>query len=109
MMVPMLARGLPRLFAGELADGSLSNRLVGRISAILYLLSGIITVLSPLLPTPAGMHRGGVVIVGLVAVVVAAIVWQLPWERWPRSAALWLIPPAFVLIGLHNHDTTQHS
>ncbi|HEY8489573.1 MAG TPA: EAL domain-containing protein [Dehalococcoidia bacterium] len=84
-------------------DEPLSRRVVGRIAAALYVVSGLVTALSPFLPGPPHMDRTGVHAVGAAAVVVGAVIWFLPWDRWPRTATLVGVPVAFLLIALHNH------
>ena len=36
------------------------------------------------------------------AVAIGIVVWLLPWEKWPRTASLAILPPAFALIALRN-------
>ena len=79
-------------------DGGSAGRLLG----ILYVLSGLVTLASPLLPTPDGFHTAGVVWVGAAATGAGLITLALPWARWSRRAPLLLIPPAFALIAVHN-------
>jgi diguanylate cyclase (GGDEF)-like protein/PAS domain S-box-containing protein len=79
-------------------------RLAGRLSAVLYLLCGaLLLVLVPLLPTPPGASRRALVVVACVAVAMGAVIWILPWDRWPRKASLALVPPTFALITVHNY------
>ena len=82
----------------------LSSRLAGRLSAVLYLLCGaLLLVLVPLLPLAPGANRGALLVVAGVAVAMGCVIGSLPWHRWPRSASLWLVPPTFTLIAVHNH------
>ncbi|MDP9295314.1 MAG: GGDEF domain-containing protein [Actinomycetota bacterium] len=48
---------------------------------------------------PAG-NRIQIVSLGLVAALIGAWAWRAPWDRWFREASLWLLLPAFMLIGL---------
>jgi diguanylate cyclase (GGDEF)-like protein/PAS domain S-box-containing protein len=81
----------------------LSKQAVGRFAALLWLCSAGITLASPLLPAPSSMNRVGILAVGGVAVLFGLVLLALPWNRWPRSASLWLAGlPAQALIGLHN-------
>src|SRR5438094_237606 len=89
-------------------DESLSPRVLGRIAAALYVLcGGLVALVGPLLPSMRGTNRLGLAITGAIAAVVGAVVWQLPWDRWSRSATLWLVPLSFALIGVHNHFTNE--
>jgi diguanylate cyclase (GGDEF)-like protein/PAS domain S-box-containing protein len=82
----------------------LSNRAVGRYAAVLWILSGAITLASPLLPAPASMNRASVVTIGMIALGLGAVFLGLPWQRWPRSTSLWIAGvPAQALIGFHNY------
>ena len=40
--------------------------------------------------------------VGLGAIAIGAVVWFLPWHRWPDRATLVLVPVAFTFIGTFN-------
>ena len=94
-----------RRLSVHLADGeeAFSPRVVGRISAVLFVLCGVlVALLALLLPYPASASRGGLAVVGAVAVVCGAVIWCLPWNRWPRLATLWLTPVATTLVVLHN-------
>ncbi|HET7141402.1 MAG TPA: diguanylate cyclase, partial [Candidatus Limnocylindria bacterium] len=84
-------------------DAALSRALVGRIYALLFIASGCVTVLSPFLPSIPTMDRIGVIAIGLVAIGSGCAVLLVPWQRLPRSATLWMVPPAFVLIACHNY------
>jgi diguanylate cyclase (GGDEF)-like protein/PAS domain S-box-containing protein len=81
----------------------LSPRVVGRISAVLFVLCGaLVALLAPILPYPAAASRPGLAVVASAAVVSGAVIWSLPWNRWPRLATLWLVPVATTLVVLHN-------
>ena len=80
-----------------------SPRVVGRISAVLFVLCGaLVDLLALTLPYPASASRAGLGLVGAVAVVSGPVIWCLPWNRWPRLATLWLVPVATTLVVLHN-------
>ncbi|WP_051713342.1 GGDEF domain-containing protein [Spirillospora albida] len=74
----------------------------GRILGFLFAMSGVFTMFTVLMPTPAGFHRAGVLAVGLLALVLGAVDLMLPWERLPRWLALVQIPVSYVLIAVHN-------
>src|SRR5581483_3934475 len=84
-------------------DLPLSRREIARIGAALHLLSGLVTLLSLLLPAPRGLEVAGVVAVALAAMLIGAIIWVLPWQRWPRQATLAIAFDALILIAAHNY------
>jgi signal transduction histidine kinase len=76
-------------------------RLQGRLAGLLFIGSGLLgAVTIPL--TPDDANKPVLVLTAVVAVSIGAAVWAAPWERWPRSATLWLVTPAFGLIALTN-------
>ena len=78
-------------------------KMAGLLSSVLFCLCGLlVTGLAPLIPSGPHVHPMGLVVVGLVAALSGIVIGSLPWERWPRSSSLWLIPLAFALIALHN-------
>ena len=84
-------------------EEAFSPRVVGRISAVLFVLCGVLVALLALtLPYPAAASRPGLGVVGAVAVASGAVIWRLPWNRWPRLATLWLTPVATTLVVLHD-------
>lgn len=89
--------------SGLLLDGRAPGlrRLLGRLAALFYAGSGLLGL--ALYPLPAPGADGPVVAaVYATAVVIGIMVWLAPWERWPRSASLAVMPPAFALIALRN-------
>ncbi|HEX4777331.1 MAG TPA: EAL domain-containing protein [Acidimicrobiia bacterium] len=75
-----------------------------RLAAALYLACGpLVAVAALALPATSATNRGGLLLVGLVAIVAGGVIWFLPWGRWSRATTLWLLPPTFALIGLHNY------
>jgi diguanylate cyclase (GGDEF)-like protein/PAS domain S-box-containing protein len=84
-------------------DEKTSARFAGRLSAYLYLLSGAMLLLSVLvLPVPPGGDAGALLGVSAVALFSGAVIWLLPWSRWPRWTSLLLLIPTFFLIALNN-------
>jgi diguanylate cyclase (GGDEF)-like protein len=77
---------------------SISNRLVGRMAAVLFLAAGLVSTLTAFLPIQEGASRAGELVVGLTAIAVAVFAWTAPWERWPRSRSLWLPVLAFAIL-----------
>jgi diguanylate cyclase (GGDEF)-like protein len=75
---------------------SLTQRVIGRMAAILFFGSGIAAIL---LPSPASTNRIVQVATGLLAVMIGVFAWYAPWERWPLKATLALVPFALALLG----------
>jgi signal transduction histidine kinase len=88
---------------GLLLDGRAPGlrRLFGRLAAIFYAGSGLLGVALFPLPAP-GADKAAVAAVYATAAIIGIMVWLAPWERWPRSASLAVLPPAFALIALRN-------
>src|SRR5437763_7291375 len=88
---------------GLLLDGRAPGlrRLFGRLAAMFYAGSGALGLVTLPLPAP-GADAQATAAVYATAVVIGIAVWLAPWERWPRSASLAIVPPAFVLIALRN-------
>jgi diguanylate cyclase (GGDEF)-like protein/PAS domain S-box-containing protein len=92
--------------ADEVYPGALTTRMVGRLSATLWILSGLLVVAAgSFVPLPPGASRQGVVITGLSAIICGGVIRVIPWERWHRSATLWIVPVAFAVIALHDRFT----
>jgi diguanylate cyclase (GGDEF)-like protein/PAS domain S-box-containing protein len=82
---------------------SLSTRVVARVAAALWVGCGALVAFAiPLLPLAPGAERLPIVLAGLFAVAVGAIVWFLPWDRWPHKATLVLVPLAFGVIAVYD-------
>ena len=74
-----------------------------RLASVLFVLCGALVTSSILLPAPEGADRAGLALVGAIAVVAGVAFWFLPWERWGRSASLYIeLPVAFSLVTAHN-------
>ena len=77
---------------------------MARMAAILWIGCGALVVAgSALMPGGSEFERKGVLAVGIVALVVGAIVFNLPWNRWHPLATLILVPVAFTVIAGFNH------
>jgi diguanylate cyclase (GGDEF)-like protein len=83
-------------------ESIVSRRTAGRIAAVLLLVSGVVTLLSPLLPAPPTLNAGAVALIGILGMLGAVPAWYLPWQRWPRRASLLLVFIALPLISAHN-------
>jgi hypothetical protein len=77
---------------------SITNRLVGRMAAVLFAVSGLVSAVTALLPIQEGVNRAGELVVGVAAIGVGLWAWLAPWDRWPRARSLWLPPLAFALL-----------
>jgi signal transduction histidine kinase len=89
--------------AGNIPRGR--RRVMGRLAAVLFLSSGVIVLVT--LPLPPNENVPGTIAVGLVALAIGAFAWLAPWDRWPQSATLIIVPPAFALIAFGNLYSTD--
>ena len=82
--------------------GALSNELVAKIAAGLWIFTSALVLLAELIATPPlGSSPLGSVVVCGVSIAAGLVMWVLPWDRWKRSATLWLVPLAFAAIGVN--------
>ncbi len=80
----------------------LSRRLAGRVmAAYIALLAGTIGAFGAWLAAPTVADRRAVTLMSLVLIGVGAVVWSLPWQRWPRRALLTLIPCGLALFDIN--------
>ena len=94
------AAGTPGIDGAD--TGTLTSGLVGQISSALFLLCALLVIGAGLVvPFPRGANRAGLVAVGFATLISGIVIGVVPWERWRRSASLWLVPLAFGLIVLH--------
>jgi diguanylate cyclase (GGDEF)-like protein len=85
-------------------DGSISPRIAGRLAGALFVSCGaLVGMTAPVMPSPPAVNRPALVALALLAVVVGAVIWEMPWDRWSQPATLWLVPLAFGLIAMHNY------
>jgi diguanylate cyclase (GGDEF)-like protein/PAS domain S-box-containing protein len=102
LLLPRRARQGGELVADEPNTGTLTTHLVGQISSALFLLCGALVITAgAFVPFPAGADRIGLTAVGIATIISGVVIWAIAWERWKRSAMLWLVPLAFGLIILH--------
>lgn len=78
----------------------LSQRLTARLGALLFVLSGMVTLLNLALPSTSVRNIAAMIVIGTAAIAVGAVGWFLPWHRWQRRATLPLVPVAFFMIAL---------
>ena len=70
---------------------------------MLFLLCGsLVAGAVPFVPSVPGTNRGALLAIAAVTLLSGAIIWFLPWSRWPRASTLTLIPPTLVLIAVYN-------
>ena len=82
---------------------TLGPRAVARVAAALWMGCGaLVAVAIPLVASSDEANRGAIVAIGVGAVAIGAIIWCLPWHRWPERATLVLVPVAFAVIGAYN-------
>ena len=82
---------------------TLGTRAVARVAAALWLgCGGLVAFAIPFAAQGDHANRGAIVAVGIGAIVIGAIVWFLPWDRWSPRATLALVPVAFAMIALYN-------
>jgi len=86
----------------ESPHGALSRLSMGRLLGALFALGSVVALYSLLLPPPPS-SLPLVVADGVLALVVGALGWLLPWGRWPQWAPLPLLVCAFPMIALYNH------
>jgi diguanylate cyclase (GGDEF)-like protein len=88
-------------FHGRSVTDFLAHRLIARLAGWLFILGS--AVLAPLLLLPGNRWNStGALLIAAGGVGIGVVVLLLPWQRWPRSATLALIPIAFVLIAIGN-------
>jgi diguanylate cyclase (GGDEF)-like protein len=76
---------------------------IGRLAALLFMASGVLSAAALPLPQLPGINRTAVLLVSALAVLSGLFAYLVPWERLGKKATLILLPWAFVLIGLGNY------
>jgi diguanylate cyclase (GGDEF)-like protein len=71
-----------------------------RQAAWLFLIAGILTIVTAYLPGNRGVDHSVVSILGVISIAIGAAVRYLPWTRWPQSATLVLPLIALALIAV---------
>jgi signal transduction histidine kinase len=99
--MPGDGRGTGSVISSARESRAARLRLQGRLAGLLFAGSGVLGAATiPVAPSDA--NKPVLILTAVVAVAIGAIVWVAPWDRWPRSRTLWLVPPAFGLIALTN-------
>ena len=84
----------------QAAEHPLDRVTVARLSAALFALCGLLVIaVTPWLPARSHL---GLTLTGTAAIAAAGVMMLLPWERWPRTATLWLTLLSTGLIAMHN-------
>ena len=84
------------------ADSWPSPRLAARATAVPYLACGLMSVVSLAPPRPPGQDVQGILVLGATAVLLAAVIWFLPWERLPGWMGLSRVVVGLALLALLN-------
>jgi diguanylate cyclase (GGDEF)-like protein/PAS domain S-box-containing protein len=84
--------------------GVLSPAFVGRLAGAFFLVAGVATAVSVVLPLPQGEHRAALGAMSVAAMAAGLAAWHAPWARWPTAAMGWtLAPAALALIAATNY------
>ncbi|MCZ7535516.1 MAG: GGDEF domain-containing protein [Acidimicrobiia bacterium] len=73
---------------------ALSQRLLGRVAAFMFVAAGLADLATRGFPTPEGVDTTTMVVVDLSIIVGGACLFALPWHRWSRRALLVFVPIA---------------
>jgi diguanylate cyclase (GGDEF)-like protein/PAS domain S-box-containing protein len=85
-----------------LVDGALPQKMIGRVAAVIWILSNLLIAGSVIIAPPVGHgSRVGTLVVGITSLAFGVVLWFLPWDRLPRTTSLWAVPVAFAMIGLN--------
>lgn len=78
---------------------TISQRAVGRMGGLLFIAAGLVSVVQSVLPKAPQFNTDVHATLGTAAVAMGIVCWRLPWQRWPRSRALWLVPIGLIILG----------
>ena len=73
-------------------------RVAARLGALLYGVGALATILVQAFRPLTDVQRQGVIIVCLAGIVIATVIWVLPWQRWRSLQDVVLLPVAFIFI-----------
>ena len=71
---------------------TLSQRAVGRMASLLFTGAGLVVLVLSLTGLEPQFNAAVVNVAGGLAVLAGLVCWFLPWQRWPRSRTLWILP-----------------
>ena len=75
-------------------------RVVARLGGFFYAIGAVATLVALLFRPLTDVERLWVIAVCLTGIAVASTIWFLPWQRWPRSRTLILLPVAFLFVAI---------
>ena len=81
---------------------ALSQRLLGRVAALMFVAAGLADLSTRPLSHPGGVNTSAVIAIDISIIVGGALVFFVPWHRWPRSALLVFVPVALVSVAFRN-------
>jgi len=81
---------------------ALSQELLGRVAALMFVAAGLADLLSRPMSHPEGVNAGAMVAIDITIVVVGGMVFFVPWQRWRRSALFAYVPVALVSVAFRN-------
>jgi PAS domain S-box-containing protein len=76
------------------------TRSAAQRAALFFFVAGLLAIVNSLLLEAARSQQTAFIALGALDLVIAALLYVLPWERWHVRALLLLIPVTFVVIGL---------
>ncbi len=77
---------------------TLSQRVVGRMASVLFIGAGLVVLVLSLSGLEPQFNAPVVRVAGGLALLAGIVCWFLPWQRWPRSRTLWLLPLGLGLV-----------
>ncbi len=106
----MLTPGLVRWSQGKIQsvwDGNtlrsgIPSAFAARSAAVLLFVGGLLYLALVAQPSVPRESDAALAATGVASMLVAAVVWRLPWARWTSRATLWLIPVALACIACGN-------
>ncbi len=72
----------------------LSQRLLGRVAAFMFVAAGLADLATRGFPTPPGVDTSTMVTIDVTIILLGAALFAVPWHRWPRRALLVFVPVA---------------
>jgi putative nucleotidyltransferase with HDIG domain/PAS domain S-box-containing protein len=99
--------GLQSVWSGEGRSG-VSVTFAARSAALIFLIGGVVDLLTALQPSVAGVSIWVTAAIGVGALLAGVVSWFLPWWRWSIRATLWLVPVGLLCIALSNMASGQN-
>jgi PAS domain S-box-containing protein/putative nucleotidyltransferase with HDIG domain len=98
--------GLQSAWSGEGRSG-VSVTFAARSAALIFLIGGVVDLLTALQPAVAGVSTWVTAAIGVGALLAGVVSWFLPWRRWSIRGTLWLVPVGLLCIALSNIASGQ--